>query len=92
MKAYLPLGSIVVLKGGRKKIMIYGRKQIQKSTNELYDYVACLYPEGNISEEYNYLFNHEDIDEVIHRGYTDLEEEGLLRLLNEDGDEENGEK
>lgn len=67
--------------------MIYDRKQIQKATNTLYDYVACLYPEGNINEEYNYLFNHEDIDEVIHRGYTDLEEENMLNLLS--GDEEN---
>lgn len=83
MKEYLPLGSIVVLKGGRKKLMIYGRNQIQKSTSTLFDYVSCLYPEGNMSEEYNYLFNHEDIQQVIHRGFTNLEEEGMLRILHE---------
>ena len=48
MKKYKPLGSVVLLKNGTKRVMIYGRKQILASTGELFDYVACLYPEGNI--------------------------------------------
>ena len=71
MKTYLPLGSIVILKEGEKAIMIYGRKQMHKATEEVFDYVACLYPEGNLSEEYTYSFNHEQIDQVIHTGYSD---------------------
>lgn len=83
MKDYLPIGSIVLLKNGTKRIMIYGRKQIEIKTKVEYDYIACLYPEGNINDEYRYLFNIEDIDKVIFRGYSDVEEEGFLDLLNE---------
>ena len=46
-------------------------------SNEIYDYVACLYPEGNISDEYTYLFNHSDISEVVFKGYVNGEEIAL---------------
>ena len=81
MKEYLPLGSIVLLENGVKKIMIYGRKQLAVKTNEEYDYVACLYPEGNINEEFTYLFNHSDIREVVHTGYVDEENKAFLDHL-----------
>jgi len=74
MKEFLPLGSIVVLKKGTKKIMIFGRIQIQVDTGKLWDYVGCLYPEGNINEKYTYLFNHEDIGRIEFKGYIDEEE------------------
>ena len=53
MSEYLPVGSVVRLFGGTKKLMIYGRKQIQSGANRKWDYVACLYPEGNLSEKNN---------------------------------------
>jgi len=70
----LPLGSIVILNNGEKKLMIYGRGQIAPETQGEYDYVACLWPEGNLTEEFIYLFNHSDIDTVFHRGYSDDED------------------
>ena len=33
--------------------MIYGRKQETSKTKETWDYVACYYPIGNVSTEYN---------------------------------------
>lgn len=81
MANLLPLGTIVVLNNGEKKIMIFGRKQIEAKTQKLFDYVACLYPEGNINEEYCYLFNHSDIREIIFRGYSDVDEETYLSYL-----------
>jgi len=84
MKELLPIGSIVILENGEKKIMIYGRKQIAVKTNEEYDYVACLYPEGNINEDFTYLFNHSDIKEVVFTGYTDEEEGAFLEYLYSD--------
>ena len=81
MKNLLPLGSIVLLENGEKRIMIYGRRQKAIVNDEEYDYVACLYPEGNISEEFTYLFNHSDIKEVIHTGYSDEEDAAFLQYL-----------
>ena len=84
MKEYLPLGSIVILKEGEKAIMIYGRKQLHATTREEYDYVACLYPEGNINEEFTYLFDHDQINEVVHTGYSDdADKEFVAEFLQE---------
>ncbi len=82
MKEYLPIGSIVLLKKGKKKVMIYGRRQSRINENQEFDYIACLYPEGNINENYMYLFNHEDIETVVFRGYSDIEEEIFISKLN----------
>lgn len=81
MGKYLPLGSVVMLKEGTKRIIIYGRKQIAVETGEIYDYVACFYPEGNISAEYTFLFNHENIDKVIFSGYADEEDAEFQKVL-----------
>lgn len=83
MKNFLPNGSVVLLKNGQKKIMIYGRRQRRVTDNQEYDYIACLYPEGNINEDYMYLFNHEDIEKVVFRGYSDAEEEAFVNTLNQ---------
>ena len=77
----LPLGSIVRLKEGEKKLMIYGRGQLAADNKEEFDYVACLWPEGNLNEEFVYLFNHSDIYAVHHQGYTDIEDLNFLDVL-----------
>ncbi|KXY82585.1 MULTISPECIES: DUF4176 domain-containing protein [Bacillus] len=70
-----PIGSIVILKAGTKKLMIFGRKQ-QVATDEVrkFDYMGCPYPEGYINPDFTYLFNHDDIQEVVSTGYEDQEE------------------
>ena len=83
MKEYLPIGSVVLLHNGTKKIMIYGRKQLSQNDNKEYDYVACLFPEGNINEDYTFLFNQENIREVVFRGYENEEEQEFQKLLNQ---------
>lgn len=75
---YLPLGSVVRLKNGKKTIMIYGRKQTDAKTRKEYDYVACLYPEGNISSQYTFMFDHSDIDEVIYSGFSNDEDKKFV--------------
>ncbi|AOM12120.1 DUF4176 domain-containing protein [Bacillus sp. S70] len=71
----IPIGSIVILKEGTKKLMIFGRKQ-QVETDEIrkFDYMGCPYPEGYINPDFTYLFNHDDIQEVVSTGYEDQEE------------------
>jgi len=80
----LPLGSIVILKEGDKKLMIYGRCQLAVATNEAFDYVGCLWPEGNLDVENTYLFNHSDVENIIHRGYSDYEDIAYLEAMPDD--------
>lgn len=77
----LPLGSIVVLNNGFKKLMIIGRKILQGKNKNIYDYLGCLYPEGDIGDEYKFIFNHEDIDKIIFKGYEDEEENAFKEAL-----------
>lgn len=42
MKDLLPIGSVVTLKEGTKKLMITGRLQQNMKTKKLYDYAGCL--------------------------------------------------
>jgi len=80
---YYPIGTVVILKGGDRPLMIYGRKQIQQPANLIWDYVACLYPEGNISDQYTFFFQQEEIGKVLYVGYWSPYEEKMQQLLNE---------
>ncbi|WP_232696644.1 DUF4176 domain-containing protein [Brevibacillus daliensis] len=77
----LPIGSVVKLVGWDQKIMIYGRMQIQANTEEIFDYVGCPHPHGNISKEYNVFFRQNQINEILFRGYEDEEELQLRKKL-----------
>jgi len=82
MKNYLPLGSIVTLKGGSKKMMIYGRAQVARETGKMFDYVACLYPQGFFKPDMLLCFNEDQIEEVIFTGYTDEDETLFVQRMN----------
>ena len=78
----LPIGSIVLLKDGEKRLMINGIKQTEVSGDgKEYDYLGVLYPEGHIGEQFQYLFNHDDINEIVFRGYEDEERKEFLTKL-----------
>lgn len=77
----LAIGSIVVLKNGYRKLMIIGRMQLQGKEERLWDYLGILYPEGYLGEGYTFLFNHDDIDNIIFEGYSDLEEDAFQLVL-----------
>ncbi|KAA0565859.1 DUF4176 domain-containing protein [Bacillus sp. CH30_1T] len=74
----LPIGTVVKLKKVEKPVMIYGRHQIQKKTNNIYDYIAVPYPEGNLTDEFNVFFNRELIEDIMHPGLVSPAEE-LMR-------------
>jgi len=69
-KELLPLGSVVVLKEGTKEVMIFARKKRIEEDTKIYDYVACLYPEGYIPYGQSYFFDHAKIDKVLHMGFV----------------------
>lgn len=84
IKDLLPIGSVVLLKEGRKRIMIFGIKQAGEKTPEVeYDYVGVMYPEGNMGLEYQFLFNRQDIDQVFFRGFEDEERTEFIQKLSE---------
>lgn len=82
IKELLPIGSIVLLKDGEKRLMISGIMQTDTGgTQKNYDYMGVLYPEGHIGEGFQYLFNHKDINEIIFRGFEDTERVEFLDKL-----------
>ncbi|MCL2013338.1 MAG: DUF4176 domain-containing protein [Cystobacterineae bacterium] len=83
MNRYLPIGTVVLLQQATKALMIYGRQQRDTGTGETYDYVACLYPEGNIGKEHTYLFNYDKIAEVLYMGYDSEENVEFTNQLRE---------
>lgn len=74
MKDLLPIGSVVTLKEGKKKLMIIGRIQENEKTKKLHDYAGCQWPEGYKDKDHCYAFNHEDIDCLYYIGLQDIEE------------------
>lgn len=74
IEKYLPLGTVVLLKNAKKRIMITGFAATALETKgKMYDYIGCLYPEGVISSDKNLLFDHEQINKIYYMGYKDEE-------------------
>lgn len=76
-----PIGTVVRLREGSKRLMIIGRFQTLLSSDEIYDYVGCLYPEGYLKPEQSFVFNHDAIAEVVHEGLADEEEKQFLEKV-----------
>lgn len=84
MRKYLPVGSVVLLKGATKKSVIIGIMQntVNKEGNVIeHDYVGVMYPEGLLTPETMFLFNHDAITDVIFRGYENPERDELIEKL-----------
>ncbi|WCR26048.1 DUF4176 domain-containing protein [Paenibacillus thiaminolyticus] len=77
----LPIGSVVLLKDAKKRVMIFGR--LQKQGDKIWDYIATPYPEGNIDPNLACVFNHENIDTVCFKGFQDMEEVAFNQVLEE---------
>lgn len=84
MKDFLPIGSVITLKGGTKRVMICGRLQFKADDEKtVYDYSACYFPEGYIGPQEMFLFNNEDIDMVYFLGLQDVEEFKFRDYMNQ---------
>ena len=80
---YLPIGTVVLLKGGRKRAMITGFCSVaQENQEKIYDYSGCVYPEGYLSSNQVCLFDHEQIDKIFFLGFEDEEEKNFKDKLN----------
>lgn len=89
IKDLLPIGTVVTLQGGVRKIMIIGVKTtIRDAPEVIYDYIGVLYPEGFLGDEGNFMFNHSDINDIIFKGYNNPERENFLNFLEQSFTEE----
>lgn len=80
---FLPIGTVVLLKGGKKRLMITGFCSFdEEKKDRAYDYTGCLYPEGIISSKQMALFDHSQIDKIYHLGLSDQEEKEFKVKLN----------
>ena len=81
---FLPLGSVVVLKGGAQRVIIVGRglNVVHDGENYFFDYGGVPYPNGLVGDRMAY-FNHDAIGRVFFEGYRDDQDEILVNRLNE---------
>lgn len=81
-KKYLPLGSVVLMKNAKKRVMITGYAvKAPESGDRLWDYIGCLWPEGMITPDKNLLFDHKDIQQIYAIGYSDDEQKRFMSIL-----------
>ena len=79
MTELLPIGSVVLLHNGKKKVMIIG--VMQRDRNKRYDYLGVLYPEGSLGPTSQVLFDNENVKELFFRGYEDEERDKFVDFL-----------
>ena len=74
---FLPIGSVVILKGGKRELMImsycvmpnggevYDKNGKVEDAPKLFDYGACFYPEGMVTSDQLFAFNHDQIEKIL---------------------------
>ncbi|MBQ6497430.1 MAG: DUF4176 domain-containing protein [Bacilli bacterium] len=84
---FLPIGTVVILKGGRRELMImsycvmpdgqgYDKNGEIDVNGKMFDYGACFYPEGMLTSDQMFVFNHDQIEKICFKGYeTDAQKE-----------------
>ncbi len=83
-KEFLPIGSVCLLKGAKKKVMVTGFCVKGNETGErVFDYLGCVYPEGVISSDQNLLFDHDQIEQIYFKGFVNEEENQFKEKLRE---------
>ncbi len=79
---FLPIGTVVLLKGGKKRVMVTGFCVVSEEKKDTaYDYCGCAYPEGVISSKQTLLFNNNQIEKIYYMGYSDAEEKEFKQKL-----------
>ena len=90
---FLPIGSVVLLQGGTKEVMITSYclfptnvqikdGQAVKPDRKMYEYGGCVYPEGILDSNVSCAFNHHQIEKVLYVGYQTEKQTQLSTVLN----------
>ena len=80
---WLPLGTVVTLNGGSRRVMVVGRVQRDARTGIIYEYGACPWPQGMVDGSDLIVFNHGDVAQVHANGFVDVRETIWQRPLDE---------
>ena len=78
----LPIGSVVRVQGSEALLLVTGTN-VSDTAGNIYDYQACFYPVGFLSEDQLAAFNHTDIEEIYAVGYLDEESRDFQRQAQE---------
>ena len=90
---FLPIGTVVVLKGGKRELMImaycivpngdiYDKNGKVENQGKMFDYGACFYPEGMVTSDQLFAFNHDQIDKICFMGYETDNQKEISKVLN----------
>ncbi len=80
----LPIGTVVLLQNAQKRGMIIGyQRTAANGDGHIFDYCGCPYPEGYLSPEQTFVFDHEQIDRIIYVGFQNAEEMNFQEQLKE---------
>ena len=90
---FLPIGTVVLLKGGKKELMIisyciipagdvYDKNGKVDVGETMFDYAGCVYPEGMITSDQLFAFNHDQIEKVVYKGYETDNQKEISKVLN----------
>ena len=74
------MGSVVLLKNAKKRVMICGWFP-QTKDGKTFDYTGCMFPEGIIDSEKMLLFNDEDIESLFFIGMQDFEQMNYVKQI-----------
>jgi hypothetical protein len=83
-KEFLPVGSVVIMKGTAQKVVIIQRAITvdDQGAEKYFDYGAVDYPEGLVGMGVMY-FNQDNIFKVVYEGYCDEDEKVFTDQLNQ---------
>lgn len=81
---FIPLGSVVFLKGGTQKVMIIARAITAERGGKTFyfDYGGVLYPQGLVGAQMAY-FNNDDIRAIAFIGCNDEDNQVILDAIND---------
>ncbi len=83
LRSLLSAGSVVMIRNAQHALMIHGIVQRDNATGKICDYIGVLWPEGYGGTGSQFLFNHEDIEQVLFKGLNLLERDRFIERLAE---------
>ena len=81
IKELLPIGSVIRLRGAKRHLMVFGVCQTSKETQKTFDYIGVIWPEGNLGDKTQILFNHADVEEVMFTGMDNETRQNFIDKL-----------